>query len=85
MLFIIHQFHLDLIVINYISDGEKINLMYYIKKFKMNLKERGFTVGDLIILLIVIFFSFLVINKKENSKTQKQITNLYYLEMQKNY
>ena len=85
MLFIIHQFHLDLIVINYISDGEKINLMYYIKKFKMNFKERGFTVGDLIILLIVIFFSFLVINKKENSKTQKQITNLYYLEMQKNY
>ena len=50
----------------------------------MNIKERGFTIGDLIILLIVILFSFLIINKIKDSKPQKQITNLYQLEIQKN-
>ena len=50
----------------------------------MNFKERGFTIGDLIILLIVILFSFFIINKIKDSKTQKQITNLYQLEIQKN-
>ncbi len=49
----------------------------------MNFKERGFTIGDLIILLIVILFSFFIINKIKDSKTQKQITNLYQLEIQK--
>ena len=46
----------------------------------MNLRERGVTVGDLIILLIVIFFSFFIINKIKEIKTQKQITNLYHQE-----
>ena len=50
----------------------------------MNFKERGVTVGDLIILLIVILFSFFIINKTKDSKTQKQITNLYQLQIQKN-
>ena len=50
----------------------------------MNFKERGVTVGDLVILLIVITFSFLIIDKIKESKTQKQITNLYQLEIQKN-
>ena len=50
----------------------------------MNFKERGFTVGDLIILLVLIVFSFFIINKIKESKTQKQITNLYQLEIQKN-
>ena len=50
----------------------------------MNFKERGLTVGDLLILLIVIIFSFLIINKIKEPKTQKQITNLYQLEIQKN-
>ena len=50
----------------------------------MNFKERGFTVGDLTILLIVILFSFLTINKFKESKTQKQITNLNQLEIPKN-
>ena len=50
----------------------------------MNFKERGFTIGDLIILLIVIVFSFFVINKIKESKTQKQITNIYSVELQKN-
>ena len=51
----------------------------------MNFRERGVTVGDLIILLIVILFSFFIINKTKDSKTQKQITNLYQLEIQKEY
>ncbi len=64
---------------------EKINLLYYKKKiFKMNFKERGVTVGDLVIILIVIVFSFFIIGKVKESKTQKQITNLYQLEIQKN-
>ncbi len=50
----------------------------------MNLKKRGVTVGDLTILLIVILFSFFIINKIKESKTQKQITNLYQLELLKN-
>jgi len=49
----------------------------------MNLKNRGFTVGDLIILLVVILFSFFIINKIKDSKNQ-QINNLYKLEIQKN-
>ena len=48
----------------------------------MNLKKRGLTVGDLTILLIVIFISFFIINKSKETNTQKQITNLYYLEIQ---
>ena len=51
----------------------------------MNFKERGLTVGDLIILIIVFIFSFLLINKINESKTQKQITNLYELAARKNF
>ena len=50
----------------------------------MNFRERGFTVGDLAILLIVIIFSFFIIDKIKEPKTQKQISNLYQLEIQKN-
>ena len=49
----------------------------------MNFKERGVTVGDLVILLIIIIFSFFIIDKIKEPKTQKQITNLYQLEIQK--
>ena len=49
----------------------------------MNFKERGLTVGDLTILLIVVLFSFFIINKTKESKNQKQISNLYQLEIQK--
>ena len=51
----------------------------------MIFKERGVTVGDLIILLIVILFSFFTINKFKESNDQKQITNLYQLELLKKY
>ena len=57
--------------------------MYYKKKFKMIFKERGVTVGDLVILLIVIIFSFFVIDKIKEPKTQKQISNFYQLEIQR--
>ena len=50
----------------------------------MNFKERGVTVGDLSILIIVIVFSFFIINKFKESKTNEQITNLYNLEISKN-
>ena len=60
-------------------------LVYYEKKFlKMNFKERGVTIGDLTILLIVVLFSFFIINKTKESKNQKQISNIYQLEIQKN-
>ena len=49
----------------------------------MSLKERGVTVGDLSILLIVIIFSFFIVGKIKESKTQNQITNLYQLDIQK--
>ena len=51
----------------------------------MNFKERGFTVGDLTIVLIVILSSCFIINKIKESKSQKQITNIYQLEIQKNF
>ena len=50
----------------------------------MNFKERGVTIGDLVILLIVIIFSFFIIDKFKEPKNQKQITNLHKLEIQKN-
>ena len=50
----------------------------------MNFKERGITVGDLTILLLIIIFSFFIINKIKDSKIQKQKINLYHLEIQKN-
>ena len=50
----------------------------------MNFKDRGITVGDLTILLILIIFSFFIFDKIKEYKSQKQITNLYQLEIQKN-
>ena len=46
----------------------------------MNFKERGVTIGDVTLLLIVILFSFFMINKFKESKTQKPISNPYQLE-----
>ena len=63
-----------------------LSLKFILKFFLiMHFKERGFTVGDLITLIIVLLFSFLLINKINESKTQKQITNLYQLEILKKY
>jgi len=49
----------------------------------MIFKERGLTIGDLIILLIVVLLSFFIINKTKDSKTQKKVNNLYQLKYQK--
>tara|TARA_Y100001978_G_C23462351_1_gene322970 strand:+ start:356 stop:526 length:171 start_codon:yes stop_codon:yes gene_type:complete len=49
----------------------------------MNFKGRGVTVGDLLILIILIIFSFFIIDKIKEPKTQKQSINFYQLEMQK--
>ena len=64
----------------------EIILFWYIikKNFKMNLKERGLTVGDLTILLMIILLSFFIVNKIKESKTQKQITNFYKFEILQN-
>ena len=64
----------------------EIILFWYImkKNFTMNFKERGLTVGDLTILLTIILFSFFIMNKMKESKTQKQITNFYQYEILKN-
>ncbi len=56
-----------------------------IKKTKMNLKERGFTVGDLAILLIIVFLSFFIINKFKESTTETQINTSYRLEKLKDF
>ena len=47
----------------------------------MDFKERGITVGDLTILLVLILFSFFTINKIKESKNQKQVINYYPLEI----
>ena len=39
----------------------------------MNLKERGLTVGDLVIISIIIIFTIFSINKVKNSDKQSQI------------
>ena len=51
----------------------------------MNLRERGFTVGDLILILIVTLISFVVINQIKDSKTQKQISSIHQLEIERKY
>ena len=41
----------------------------------MNFKERGITVGDLLIILIIIFLTTFII-KKYNQKTQSSLSNV---------
>ena len=52
---------------------------------KLNFEGRGFTVGDLTILIIVILCSLFIVNKFRESKNQKQLTNSYQLEILKTY
>ena len=52
------------------------------KKLKMNFKERGITVGDLLIFVIVVLISFFSISKIRNDNSQKSLSyffmNNYY-------
>ncbi len=43
----------------------------------MNLKERGITVGDLLIFLIVVLIAFFFISKIRNDNSQKSLS--YFL------
>ena len=47
----------------------------------MNFKEKDFSIGDLTISLIGNIYSFFIIDKIKSPKTQKQIINLYQLEI----
>ena len=40
----------------------------------MNLKERGITVGDLLIFIIVCLIAFFAISKVRNEKSQKSVS-----------
>ena len=42
----------------------------------MNLKERGLTIGDLVIISIIIIFIIFFINKVKNSENQSQIYSI---------
>tara|TARA_B100001113_G_scaffold5576_1_gene4678 strand:- start:228 stop:419 length:192 start_codon:yes stop_codon:yes gene_type:complete len=47
------------------------------KKLKMNLKERGITVGDLLIFIIVVLISFFSISKIRNDNSQKSLSYFF--------
>ena len=46
-------------------------------KLKMNFKERGITVGDLLILVIVVLISFFSISKIRNDNSQKSLSYFF--------
>ena len=48
--------------------------MVLIKYLKMNLKERGITVGDLLIFIIVALIAFFFISKIKNDNSQKSLS-----------
>ena len=47
------------------------------KKLKMNFKERGITVGDLLIFIIVVLISFFSISKIKNDNSQKSLSYFF--------
>ena len=47
------------------------------KKLKMNFKERGITVGDLLIFIIVVLISFFSISKIRNENSQKSLSYFF--------
>ena len=72
----------------------KILLFYQIKKaifkqiicFIMNLKERGITVGDLLIILIIIITSTILIKSfSKDKKTTLNYSNQEQVSYKKNY
>ena len=68
-------------------------LVYQIKKaifkqnirFIMNLKERGITVGDLLIILIIITSTILIKSFSRNKKTTHNYSNQEQVTYKKNY
>ena len=47
------------------------------RKLKMNFKERGITVGDLLIFIIVVLISFFSISKIKNDNSQKSLNYFF--------
>ena len=47
------------------------------KKLKMNFKERGITVGDLLIFIIVVLISFFSFSKIRNDNRQKSLSYVF--------
>ena len=47
------------------------------KKLKMNFKERGITVGDLLIFIIVVLISFFSISKIRNDNSKKSLSYFF--------
>ena len=47
------------------------------KKLKMNFKERGITVGDLLVFLIVVLITFFSISKIRNDNSQKSLSYFF--------
>ena len=47
------------------------------KKLKMNFKERGITVGDLLIFVIVVLISFFSISKIRNDNSQTSLSYFF--------
>ena len=51
--------------------------MVLINNLKMNFKERGITIGDLLIFIIAVLIAFLSISKIRNDNSQKSVSYLY--------
>ena len=51
-------------------------IIILIKKIVMNLKERGLTVGDLMIILLLVLSTLFIVNKvkERNNQTNFQVT-----------
>ena len=54
-------------------------------RFIMNLKERGITVGDLIIIIIIITSIILIKSLSKDKKTTLNYSNLEQVSYKKNY
>ena len=86
----LYSFYISLI---YFLVSLLIILFYQIKKaifkqnicFIMNLKERGITVGDLLIILIIITSTILIKSFSKDKKTTHNYSNQEKLSYTKNY
>ena len=90
VLIFLYSFYISLI---FILTGLSIIIVYQIKKaifkqnmcFIMNLKERGITVGDLLIILIIIITSTILIKSFSKDKKTLNDSNHERVSYMKNY
>jgi len=87
----LYYFYISLIYIfsTFVKNISLSNKKSYIKKnlfFIMNLKERGITVGDLLIILIIIITSTILIKSfSKDKKTTLNYSNQEQVSYRKNY